>query len=134
MILSWRADLEILQPDHSRGRSRICRRPRGVPSQPVFTGFEKLFRLSIIKALRQALAPAQFGDRMLTAEPGHCVPQDQIALIIGMVPKSLRKCCRDDLDGGMAEANVKIAQSLFNMATTGGSVAAAIFWLKARAG
>ena len=31
-------------------------------------------------------------------------------------------------------ANVKIAQSLFNMATTGGSVAAAIFWMKARAG
>jgi len=29
---------------------------------------------------------------------------------------------------------VKIAQSLFNMATTGGSVAAAIFRLKARAG
>jgi len=49
------------------------------------------------------------------------VPQDQIALIIGMDPDDLRKCCRDDPDGGMAEANVKIAQSLFNMATTGGS-------------
>ena len=34
----------------------------------------------------------------------------------------------------MAEANVKIAQSLFHMATTGNKVAAAIFWMKARAG
>ena len=40
---------------------------------------------------------------------------------------------REELDRGMTEANLKVAQSLFNMATVGGSVAAAIFWMKARA-
>jgi len=62
------------------------------------------------------------------------LPQEQIAMLLEVDPKTLRKHFRDDLDRGMAEANVKIAQSLFNMATTGGSVAAAIFWMKARAG
>ena len=34
----------------------------------------------------------------------------------------------------MTEANAKVAQSLFQMATQGKNVAAAIFWMKARAG
>jgi len=59
--------------------------------------------------------------RTVQVQSGIGVPQDQIALIIGMVPENLRKYCRDDLDLGMAETNVKIAQSRFNMATTGGS-------------
>jgi hypothetical protein len=62
------------------------------------------------------------------------IPQEQIALLLEIDPKTLRKHFRDDLDRGMAEANVKIAQSLFNMATVGNNVAAAIFWMKARAG
>ena len=72
--------------------------------------------------------------RLARAMAGLGLPQEQIALLLEVDPKTLRKHFRDDLDRGMAEANVKIAQSLFNMATTGGSVAAAIFWMKARAG
>lgn len=72
--------------------------------------------------------------RLARAMAGLGLPQDQIALLLEVDPKTLRKHFRDDLDRGMAEANVKIAQSLFNMATTGNNVAAAIFWMKARAG
>jgi len=72
--------------------------------------------------------------RLARGMSGLGLPQEQIALLLEIDPKTLRKYFRDDLDRGMAEANVKIAQSLFNMATTGGSVAAAIFWMKARAG
>ena len=71
--------------------------------------------------------------RLARAMAGLGLPQEQIAFLLEIDPKTLRKHFRDDLDRGMAEANVKIAQSLFNMATTGCSVAAAIFWLKARA-
>ena len=78
--------------------------------------------------------PTQEQRRLARAMAGLGLPQDQIALLLEVDPKTLRKHFRDDLDLGMAEANVKIAQSLFNMATTGGSVAAAIFWMKARAG
>ena len=46
----------------------------------------------------------------------------------------MRKHFRDELDRGTVEANVKVAQSLFQMATQGKNVAAAIFWMKARAG
>ncbi len=81
-----------------------------------------------------AFEPSTEQRRLARAMAGLGLPQEQIALLLEVDPKTLRKHFRDDLDRGMAEANVKIAQSLFNMATTGGSVAAAIFWMKARAG
>ncbi len=49
-------------------------------------------------------------------------------------PKTLRKHFRPDIDRGALEANAKVAQSLFQMATQGGNVAAAIFWMKVRGG
>lgn len=72
--------------------------------------------------------------RMARAMSGLGLPQDQIALLLEIDPKTLRKHFRDDLDRGMAEANVKVGQTLFGMATTGNNVAATIFWMKARAG
>ena len=48
--------------------------------------------------------------------------------------KTLRKHFRRELDRGSIEATAKVAQTLFRMATEGGNVAAAIFWMKARAG
>lgn len=78
--------------------------------------------------------PSQEQRRLARAMAGLGLPEEQIALLLEVDPKTLRKHFRDDLDRGMAEANVKIAQSLFNMATTGNNVAAAIFWMKARAG
>ena len=60
------------------------------------------------------------------------VRQEDIAAIIGCRdPKTLRKHFRDELDGGMAEANAEIAGYLFDNAK-GGNVAAQIFWLKTR--
>ena len=60
------------------------------------------------------------------------VRQDDIARIVGCAPKTLRKRCRDDLDGGVAEANALVSNSLF-AAAKGGNVTAQIFWLKTRA-
>ena len=65
---------------------------------------------------------------------GFGVPQDAIAAHFEVDPKTLRRHFRRELDRGMIEANVKVAQSLFAMATQGNNVAAAIFWMKARAG
>ena len=72
---------------------------------------------------RTARAMAAFG-----------VPQKGIARHFEIDGKTLRKHFRRELDTGMVEANVKVAQSLFTMATKGNNVAAAIFWMKARAG
>jgi hypothetical protein len=65
---------------------------------------------------------------------GYGVPQDDIATLLELDPKTLRKHFRRELDRGSIEATAKVGQSLFRMATEGGSVAAAIFWMKARAG
>ena len=78
--------------------------------------------------------PTEEERRTIRAMVGFGVPQEAIATHFEMDAKTLRKHFRRELDRGMVEANVKVAQSLFNMATTGGNVAAAIFWMKARAG
>ena len=62
------------------------------------------------------------------------VPHLDIATFLGIDAKTLRKHFREELDRGTTEANAKVAQSLFTMATQGKNVAAAIFWMKARAG
>lgn len=61
------------------------------------------------------------------------VPEEDIAKVIGIDPKTLRKHYRRELDTAHVEATAKVAQSLYSQAT-GGNVAAAIFWMKARAG
>ena len=77
--------------------------------------------------------PTDEQRKMVKAMSGFGILQEDIAKVIGIEPKTLRRRFRDELDRGMIEANVKVAQSLFQMATTGKNVAAAIFWMKARA-
>ena len=60
-------------------------------------------------------------------------PQDEIAKYIGVDRKTLTKHYRHELDTAMTMANAKVAQSLFQQATSG-NTSAAIFWLKCRAG
>ena len=62
------------------------------------------------------------------------IPQTDIAILVGVNKLTLLKYYRDELDKGMAEANAKVATCLFQQATSGNSVAAAIFWSKARLG
>ncbi|MGG5819088.1 hypothetical protein [Falsiroseomonas sp. HW251] len=62
------------------------------------------------------------------------MPQDEIATFLDIDAKTLRKHFRAELDRGGTEATTKVAQSLFRMATEGNNVAAAIFWMKGRAG
>ena len=65
------------------------------------------------------------------------VPQDQIAIKIGMSRKTMTNIYRDELDRGMAEANESICDRLFKIATKGDdkvSLTACIFWVKSRMG
>ena len=78
--------------------------------------------------------PSDDQRRTVRAMSGFGIPQPDIATHLEIDPKTLRKHFRRELDRGVTEANTKVAQSLFNMATQGNNVAAAIFWMKARAG
>ena len=65
------------------------------------------------------------------------VPYQDIAAIIGIASKNvLIREFRTELDVGVAKANARVAQRLFEIATAGeprNAVPACIFWLKTRA-
>jgi hypothetical protein len=64
------------------------------------------------------------------------IPDYDIAKVIGLSGPTMRKYFAQELEVGHIQANAQVAQSLFRQATDKEkpSVAAAIFWLKARAG
>ena len=83
---------------------------------------------------RPPFTPTDEQRRMVRALSGFGVPHDDIGRIVKCSPPTLRRRFRDELDLGSAEANAKVAQTLYQQATTPGNIAATIFWLKARAG
>ena len=85
---------------------------------------------------RKAHQPDQGTRRQVEAMAGFGVPEADIAGVIGIDPKTLRRHYRDELKQGHVKANARVAESLYRKATSDGaqSVTAAIFWLKTRAG
>ena len=100
--------------------------------------WSRAFELSDIEDLRWAWscgACRAFGVDAVEPEL-YGVSEADIARVLGIDPKTLRKHYREELDTGHIVANAKVAESLFRKATGDGrqSVTAAIFWLKTRAG
>jgi len=64
------------------------------------------------------------------------VTQEEIAIVLEIDTKTLRKHYRQELDRALIIANSKVGANLFRLATGKGreAVTAAIFWLKTRAG
>lgn len=60
-------------------------------------------------------------------------PQEVIADVLNIDPKTLRKWYRAELDLAKAKANATIGGALFNKARAG-DTAAMIFWMKTQAG
>lgn len=70
------------------------------------------------------------------AMTGCGIGQTDIATVLDIDEKTLRRHYRDELDKGVTKANARVAAALFNKALGPGKegVTAAIFWLKTRAG
>ena len=85
---------------------------------------------------RPAHKPDPVTRRQVEALAGYGVPEIDIAGVIGIDPKTLRKHYREELKYGHVKANAKVAENLFRKATGDGreAVIAAIFWMKTRAG
>jgi hypothetical protein len=85
---------------------------------------------------RPAHRPDPVTRRQVEAMAGFGVPEVDIAGVVGIDPKTLRKHYPEELRLGHVKANAKVAENLFRKATGDGreSVIAAIFWMKARAG
>ncbi len=82
---------------------------------------------------RAAHKPTETTRAEVQALSGFGVREDEIAAYVGISAPTLRRHYRTELDTGHVRANVAVARSLFKQATEG-NVAAAIFWMKARAG
>ncbi len=72
--------------------------------------------------------------RSARAMAGLGVSRRQIAKYLGIDDTQLQMLLGDELDQAEADVNSKVAKALFTMATQKNNVAAAIFWMKARAG
>jgi hypothetical protein len=83
---------------------------------------------------RKPFTPTDEQRRLVRTMAGFGVPHDDIALVTKCSPPTLRKWFRHELDVAIIEANARVAQTLYQQATTPGNIAATIFWLKARAG
>jgi hypothetical protein len=85
---------------------------------------------------RRSHTPDPTLRRQVEALAGYGVPEADIAGVIDIDPKTLRKHYRHELDHGHVKANAKVAENLYRKATGEGreAVIAVIFWLKTRAG
>ena len=81
---------------------------------------------------RRAHKPDLASRRQVEAMAAYGIPEIDIARVVGVDPKTLRKHYRDELDMGETKANAQVAGFLFNAARSG-NVTAQIFWLKTRA-
>jgi hypothetical protein len=70
--------------------------------------------------------------RQVEAMAAYGIPEADIARVIDIDPKTLRKHYREELDLAAIKANAQVAGFLFNSARNG-NVTAQIFWLKTRA-
>ncbi|MGI8546638.1 MAG: hypothetical protein ACR2M1_04780 [Gemmatimonadaceae bacterium] len=59
---------------------------------------------------------------------------EDVALVIGISERALRMHYPAELAKGRLEANAKVKQTAFKMATSGTDTAMTIFWLKTRCG
>lgn len=80
---------------------------------------------------RRAHQPDPAQRRQVEAMAAYGIPEADISQVIGIDPKTLRKCYRQELDLGTAKANAQVAGFLFANARSG-NVSAQIFWLKTR--
>jgi hypothetical protein len=81
---------------------------------------------------RRAHQPDPSQRRQVEAMAAYGIPETDISRVVGIDPKTLRKCYREELDLGAPKANAQVAGFLFNAARNG-NVTAQIFWLKTRA-
>jgi hypothetical protein len=81
---------------------------------------------------RAAHKPDPSQRRQVEAMAAYGIPEEDIAQVINIDPKTLRKHYRSELNLGATKANVQVAGFLF-AAARNGNVTAQIFWLKTRA-
>lgn len=88
------------------------------------------------KGGRPPFAPTDKDRATVKSMSAFGIPDYEIAKVLGITARTMRKHFWQELEVGHIEANAKVAQSLYKKATGDGNqaVQAAIFWLRSRAG
>ena len=83
---------------------------------------------------RPSFRPTENHRKLARLLASRGIPQDQIADVVGISPKTLRKHLRRELTLGEIEVNLAVLKVLHKMACSGKRkhLAAAIFWAKSR--
>ena len=83
---------------------------------------------------RPTYQPTPEARRQVETMAGFGIHQTEIARLLSIDAKTLRLHFRDELDTGMTQANMRVAQALYKNAVQNENVAAQIWWTKARMG
>ena len=75
--------------------------------------------------------PTDESRKMVESTSGLGLPHEQIAILVGIDDKTLRKYYRTELDMGKAKANGQIAKTLFSKAVAGDTTSL-IWWTKSQ--
>jgi hypothetical protein len=78
---------------------------------------------------QKAHKPTNESRKTVESTSGLGLPHEQIALLVGIDDKTLRKYYREELDLGKAKANGQIAKTLYSKAI-GGDTTSLIWWTK----
>ena len=78
---------------------------------------------------QKAHKPTNDSRKTVESTSGLGLPHEQIALLVGIDDKTLRKYYREELDLGKAKANGQIAKTLYSKAV-GGDTTSLIWWTK----
>ncbi len=85
------------------------------------------------KGGRPPYEPSDKDRQLVKHMAAYGAPEDEIAKVVGVAEKTLRKHFRDELDTAHTQANVRVAERLYQQCMDGNTTAM-IFWLKTRAG
>jgi len=84
---------------------------------------------------RPPFIPSDEQRRYVRSMAAFGIRQEDIAKVVGFRSlKTLRKHFSKEMESGRIDANCKVLQTLYEMATSGEDVAATIFWAKTRLG
>ena len=75
--------------------------------------------------------PSDEQRRLVESTSGLGLPHEQIAILVGIDDKTLRKHYRTELDTGKAKANSQIAKTLYSKAVAGDTTSL-IWWTKSQ--
>ena len=81
-----------------------------------------------------AYKPNDKDRSIVRAMASYGIPQEDIGKVIDISHVTLRKYYAPELETASIQANAKVAETCYSMATSGQHPAATFFWLKTRAG